>query len=65
MEIPNYDTSDRAEVLFGAMGFGQPPDEIPTLLQPGVLGLAWGGVLNAIPAVCDAPPGPFSVNDFP
>ncbi len=48
MEILNYDTYDQAQVLFETMGFGQPMDHIPLLLLPGVLGLAWGGVVNLI-----------------
>jgi 4-hydroxy-tetrahydrodipicolinate reductase len=48
LEILNYDTYDQAEVLFHTMGFGQPPDATPILLVPGVLELAWGGVIRAI-----------------
>src|SRR4029078_10110083 len=42
MEIINYDTYDSADVMFGVMGFGRPLDEIPMLLQPGVLSLRAG-----------------------
>ena len=48
MEILNYDTYDQPEVLFETMGFGKPLDHMPLLLLPGVLGLAWGGVLGLI-----------------
>jgi 2,4-diaminopentanoate dehydrogenase len=50
MEIINYDTYDSADVMFGVMGFGRPLDEIPILLQPGVLSLAWGSVVRQLAA---------------
>jgi len=50
MEIINYDTYDSADVMFGVMGFGRPLDEIPMLLQPGVLSLAWGSVVRQLAA---------------
>ena len=49
-EILNYDTYDQATVLFETMGFARSPDEIPMLLQPGILGFAWGGTLRALAA---------------
>lgn len=49
-EILNYDTYDQATVLFATMGFGKPEAEMPILLTPGVLGIAWGGTLNALAA---------------
>jgi 2,4-diaminopentanoate dehydrogenase len=48
MEILNYDTYDQPEVLFETMGFAQPMDHTPLLLMPGVLSLAWGGVVNLL-----------------
>ena len=80
VEIVNYATYAQPEVLFHTMGFGRPLDATPLLLTPGVLGFAWGGVLrsiaagsvdtagrivNAIPAVCEAPAGLLSVHDLP
>ena len=50
MEIINYDTYDGATVMFDVMGFGKPLDEIPMLLQPGVLSLAWGSVIRQLAA---------------
>lgn len=50
MEILNYATYDQATVLFDVMGFGLPMDEVPLLLQPGVLTTAWGGVVHLIAA---------------
>jgi 4-hydroxy-tetrahydrodipicolinate reductase len=50
MEIINYDTYDSATVMFEVMGFGKPLDEIPMLLQPGVLSLAWGSVVRQLAA---------------
>ena len=37
-------------VMFDVMGFGKPLDEIPMLLQPGVLSLAWGSVVRQLAA---------------
>lgn len=50
MEILNYDTYDQATVLFDTMGFAHPTEHIPLLLQPGILGFAWGGTLRALAA---------------
>ena len=50
MEIINYDTYDSATVMFDVMGFGKPLDEVPMLLQPGVLSLAWGSVVRQLAA---------------
>ena len=50
MEIINYDTYDSAAVMFDVMGFGRPLDDIPMLLQPGVLSLAWGSVVRQLAA---------------
>jgi 4-hydroxy-tetrahydrodipicolinate reductase len=48
MEIINYDTYDSATVMFDVMGFGKPLDEVPMLLQPGVLSMAWGSVIRQL-----------------
>jgi 4-hydroxy-tetrahydrodipicolinate reductase len=53
MEILNYATYDQPEVLFDTMGFGRPMDHTPLLLAPGVLTLAWGGVLHMMAAALD------------
>ena len=45
MEILNYATYDQAEVLFDIMGFGQSLDEVPLILSPGILTMAWGSVV--------------------
>jgi hypothetical protein len=50
MEIVDYATYDSATVMFDVMGFGKPMDEIPILLQPGVLSIAWGSVVRQIAA---------------
>ncbi len=50
MEILDYATYDSATVMFDVMGFGKPLDDIPMLLQPGVLSLAWGSVIRQIAA---------------
>jgi len=50
MEIINYDTYDSATVMFDVMGFGKQLDDIPLLLQPGVLSLAWGSVVRQLAA---------------
>jgi 2,4-diaminopentanoate dehydrogenase len=50
MEIVDYATYDSAVVMFDVMGFGKPLDEIPMLLQPGVLSMAWGSVVRQLAA---------------
>jgi hypothetical protein len=50
MEIINLATYDQATVLFDFMGFGRPLDEIPPLLRPGELTLAWGSVVRQLAA---------------
>jgi 2,4-diaminopentanoate dehydrogenase len=50
MEIVDYATYDSPAVMFDIMGFGKPIDEIPMLLQPGVLSLAWGSVVRQLAA---------------
>ncbi|GII05089.1 NAD(P)H-dependent amine dehydrogenase family protein [Planobispora takensis] len=50
MEVLNYATYDQAMVLFGIMGFGRPLEDVPTLLQPGVLTMAWGSVVRQLAA---------------
>ncbi|MBV8930173.1 MAG: diacylglycerol kinase [Mycobacteriaceae bacterium] len=50
MEIVDYATYDNATVMFDIMGFGKPMDDIPMLLQPGVLSLAWGSVVRQLAA---------------
>lgn len=53
LEILDYSTYDNAKVLFDIMGFGKPMDELPLLLQPGVLSLAWGSVVRQLAAGLD------------
>jgi hypothetical protein len=48
MEVADYATYDGAEVMFDVMGFGLPLDEVPMLLQPGVLSIAWGGAIREL-----------------
>jgi hypothetical protein len=50
MEIINYDTYDSATVMFDVMGFGKSMDDVPMLLQPGVLSMAWGSVVRQLAA---------------
>jgi len=50
MEIADYATYDGAIVMFEVMGFGKPLDELPVLLQPGVLGIAWGTAIRQLSA---------------
>jgi 2,4-diaminopentanoate dehydrogenase len=49
-EVLNYNTYNQPMVLFDIMGFGRPMDEVPFILQPGVLTLAWGSVVRQIAA---------------
>ena len=50
MEIVDYATYDSATVMFDVMGFGKSIDDLPMLLQPGVLSLAWGSVVRQLAA---------------
>jgi 2,4-diaminopentanoate dehydrogenase len=50
IEIVNYDTYDSAAVMFDVMGFGKPLDDLPLLLLPGVLTVAWGSVVRQLAA---------------
>ena len=54
LEILNYNTYDQGTVLFDIMGFGRQLDDIPMLLQPGILTMAWGSVVRQIAAGLDA-----------
>jgi 2,4-diaminopentanoate dehydrogenase len=49
MEIHDYASYDGAEVMH-YMGFAQPMDQIPMLLQPGVLSIAWGTAIRQLAA---------------
>jgi 2,4-diaminopentanoate dehydrogenase len=49
MEIHDYASYNGSEVMH-YMGFGQPLDEIPMLLQPGVLSIAWGTAIRQLAA---------------
>jgi 2,4-diaminopentanoate dehydrogenase len=49
-EILNYNTYNQPMVLFDIMGFGRPLDEVPMILQPGVLTMAWGSVVRQLAA---------------
>jgi len=50
IEIADYATYDGAEVMYQVMGFGTPLDQVPMLLLPGVLGLAWGPAIRQLGA---------------
>ena len=50
LEVLDYATYDNAKVLFDIMGFGRALDDVPLLLQPGVLSLAWGSVVRQLAA---------------
>jgi len=52
-EVLNYATYNQGMVLFGIMGFGKPLDEIPMILQPGVMTMAWGSVVRQLAAGLD------------
>jgi len=49
MEIADYASYDGAEVM-SYMGFGRSLDEVPMLLQPGVLTFAWGTAIRQLAA---------------
>jgi 4-hydroxy-tetrahydrodipicolinate reductase len=46
----NYNTYDQGMIVFDVMGFGKAMDHVPMLLQPGVLTMAWGSVIEQIAA---------------
>jgi len=48
IELLNYATYDQGEVLSDIMGFGTPLDTVPFILQPGVLKVAWGSVVQLL-----------------
>jgi 2,4-diaminopentanoate dehydrogenase len=49
MEIADYASYDGTEVMH-YMGFGQPFDDMPMLLQPGILSIAWGTAIRQLAA---------------
>lgn len=49
-EILNYNTYNQRMIVFDVMGFGMPMDNIPMLLEPGILTMAWGSVVHQIAA---------------
>jgi hypothetical protein len=49
-EVLNYATYNQPMVIFDIMGFGQPIDEVPMILQPGVMTMAWGSVVRQLAA---------------
>jgi len=49
-EVLNYNTYNQPMVLFDIMGFARQLDDIPMLLMPGVLTMAWGSVVRQIAA---------------
>jgi 4-hydroxy-tetrahydrodipicolinate reductase len=52
-EILNYATYNQPMVIFDIMGFGRPIDDVPMILQPGVMTMAWGGVVRQLAAGLD------------
>ena len=49
-EVLNYNTYNQPMVLFDIMGFGRDLHDVPMLLAPGVLTMAWGSVVRQIAA---------------
>lgn len=52
-EVLNYNTYNQPMVIFDIMGFGRPLDQVPMILQPGVLTMAWGSVVRQLAAGLD------------
>ncbi|HEY4946939.1 MAG TPA: hypothetical protein VII19_03505 [Acidimicrobiales bacterium] len=52
-EVLNYATYNQPMVIFDIMGFGRPIDEVPMILQPGVMTMAWGSVVRQLAAGLD------------
>jgi hypothetical protein len=49
-EVLNYATYNQPMVIFDIMGFGRPTDDVPMILQPGVMTMAWGSVVRQLAA---------------
>ena len=49
-EVLNYATYNQPMVIFDIMGFGRPIAEVPMILQPGVMTMAWGSVVRQLAA---------------
>ncbi|MGP0110400.1 MAG: diacylglycerol kinase [Acidimicrobiales bacterium] len=49
-EVLNYATYNQPMVIFDIMGFGRPIDQVPMILQPGVMTMAWGSVVRQLAA---------------
>jgi len=49
-EVLNYATYNQPMVIFDIMGFGRPIDEVPMILLPGVMTMAWGSVVRQLAA---------------
>jgi hypothetical protein len=49
-ELLNYATYNQPMVIFDIMGFGRPIDQVPMILQPGVMTMAWGSVVRQLAA---------------
>jgi 4-hydroxy-tetrahydrodipicolinate reductase len=47
-EVLNYNTYNQPMVIFDIMGFGRDLHDVPMLLTPGVLTMAWGSVVRQI-----------------
>lgn len=52
-EVMDYSTFNNPTILFEVMGFGGALSDRPLLLQPGILTLAWGGVVRQLAAGLD------------
>lgn len=53
LEVLNYATYNQPMIVFDVMGLGRSMDNVPMLLQPGVLSMAWGSVVHQIAAGLD------------
>ncbi len=52
-EVLNYATYNQPMVIFDIMGFGRPMDDVPMILRPGVMTMAWGSVVRQLAAGLD------------
>ncbi len=52
-EVLNYATYNQGMVIYDIMGFGRSMDEVPMILQPGVMTMAWGSVVRQLAAGLD------------
>lgn len=54
-EVMSYGKWDKPEAIVGKFGFGRPLDHRPPILQPGVLTVMWGSIVQLLAEQLDVP----------